>query len=76
MSSLQQKDQKEEEEEEVFLTFFCSTRSIQSQEVGGDYNQKMKPIMDFRINWEHGIHSVYTNVTAQNTDITYGLQIS
>lgn len=42
----------------VFLTFFCSTRSIQSQEVGGDYNQKMKPTVYFRLNWEHGVHSM------------------
>lgn len=37
----------------VFLTFFCSTRSIQSQEVGGDYNQKMKPTVYFRLNLQH-----------------------
>lgn len=28
-----------------FLTFLCSTRSIQSQEVGGDYNQNMEPLI-------------------------------
>lgn len=39
------------DQKELFLTFFCSTRSIQSQEVGGDYNQKMKPTVYFRFNW-------------------------
>lgn len=35
-----------------FLTFFCSTRSIQSQEVGGDYNKTWSP--HYSRDWEDG----------------------